>query len=132
MTFLLDTNICSAHLRRPSGLAHRFIQYSGRLCVPTVVLAELYTGAYHCENPRPLLGKIELLFDDVEVVPFDRSCAERFGIEQGRLLQKGIVVSTADMMIAAVALVHDLILVTHNTADFQHIPDLRLEDWLTT
>jgi hypothetical protein len=20
--------------------------------------------------------------------------------------------------------------VTHNTADFQHIPDLRLEDWL--
>ncbi len=30
-----------------------------------------------------------------------------------------------DLMIASVALAHDLTLVTHNTADFQHIPDLR-------
>jgi tRNA(fMet)-specific endonuclease VapC len=33
-------------------------------------------------------------------------------------------------MIAATAIVHDLILVTHNTRDFQNIPGLRLEDWL--
>jgi tRNA(fMet)-specific endonuclease VapC len=33
-------------------------------------------------------------------------------------------------MIAPVALVHDLTLVTHNTADFRNIPGLRLEDWL--
>ena len=33
-------------------------------------------------------------------------------------------------MIASVALVHDLTLVTHNTCDFRHVPDLRLEDWL--
>jgi hypothetical protein len=26
MSFLLDTNIVSAHLRRPAGLAHRFTQ----------------------------------------------------------------------------------------------------------
>ena len=31
MSYLLDTNICSAHIRRPAGLAHRFVQYSGRL-----------------------------------------------------------------------------------------------------
>ena len=31
MSFLLDTNILSAQLRRPSNLAHRFMQYSGRL-----------------------------------------------------------------------------------------------------
>ncbi len=34
------------------------------------------------------------------------------------------------MMIASVALVHDLTLVTHNTADYQNIPGLRLDDWL--
>jgi len=33
-------------------------------------------------------------------------------------------------MIAAVAIVYDLTLVTHNTADFQRIPDWRLVDWL--
>jgi len=29
MTHLLDTNICSAHMRHPAGLAHRFFQYAG-------------------------------------------------------------------------------------------------------
>jgi tRNA(fMet)-specific endonuclease VapC len=42
----------------------------------------------------------------------------------------GIVVSPIDLLIASVALAHDLTLVTHNTADYQNIPDLRLEDWL--
>ena len=35
-------------------------------------------------------------------------------------------------MIASVALVHDLTLVTHNTADFQRIPGIRLVDWLVS
>jgi tRNA(fMet)-specific endonuclease VapC len=34
-------------------------------------------------------------------------------------------------MIASVALVHGLTLVTHNTADYRNIPGLRLDDWLT-
>jgi len=41
-----------------------------------------------------------------------------------------VTVATIDLMIASVALVHDLTLVTHNTAHFAHVPDLRLEDWL--
>ncbi len=40
-------------------------------------------------------------------------------------------VPTTDLMIASVALVHDLTLVTHNTTDFRNVPDLRIEDWLT-
>ena len=46
MTYLLDTNIISAHLRRPAGLQHRFIQHGGRIAVPTIVLAELYAWAF--------------------------------------------------------------------------------------
>jgi tRNA(fMet)-specific endonuclease VapC len=34
------------------------------------------------------------------------------------------------LLIASVALVHDLTLVTHNTADYQNVPGVRLEDWL--
>lgn len=49
---------------------------------------------------------------------------------QGVLLQQGIVIPETDLMIGAVARLHNLTLVTHNTADFQNIPGLRLEDWL--
>ncbi len=131
MSHLLDTNICAAHFRRPAGLAHRFFQFGGGLFVPTIVLGELYAGAYHVANPSPLLLKITDLLIDVQVLDFDQDCAESFGKIRGSLLRKGISIPTADLMIAAVALVHDLTLVTNNIADFRHVPGLRVDDWLT-
>jgi tRNA(fMet)-specific endonuclease VapC len=130
MSYLLDTNICSAHFRRPGGLAHRFVQYSGRIFVSSVVLGELYAGAFHVDNPVPLLGNIEDLLQDVSLLSFDGACAEQFGRLRGGLLRQGVSVPTFDLMIGATAIVHDLTLVTHNTADFKNIPGLRLEDWL--
>jgi tRNA(fMet)-specific endonuclease VapC len=131
MTHLLDTNICSAHMRRPGGLAHRFFQYAGGIAISTVVLAELYSGAYKHPNSSRLLALIADLLQEVAVLDFDTACAEQFGKVQGGLSQQGITVPETDLMIASVALVHNLTLVTHNTADFQNIPGLRLDDWLT-
>jgi tRNA(fMet)-specific endonuclease VapC len=34
-----------------------------------------------------------------------------------------------DLMIAAIALVHGSILVTHNTREFSRIKELKIEDW---
>ncbi len=131
MSFLLDTDVCSAHIRRPSGLMHRFVQHSGRLFVPTVGLAELYVWAYLRPDPRDFLSSVATFLKyDVETLAFDEASAERFGKLRVGLQRIGIVVSPIDLLIASVALAHDLTLVTHNTADYQHIPDLRLEDWL--
>ncbi len=130
MNFLLDTDTCSAHMRRPAQLAHRFIQYAGSLAIPTIVLAELYAGAYHHPNPTRLLALIGDLRQEVQVLEFDAACAEQFGQLRGTLLQQGIQVSRMDLLIASVALVHNLTLVTHNTTDYQNIPSLRLDDWL--
>jgi tRNA(fMet)-specific endonuclease VapC len=130
VSFLLDTNICSAHFRSRRGLTHRFIQHGGRLFVPTIVLGELYAGAYKVDRPTPLLRGIEDLLAAVKVLPYDQQCAEVFGVTRGGLLRRGISVPSVDLMIAAVALAHDLTLVTHNTADFANVPGLRLEDWL--
>ena len=130
MTHLLDTNICSAHMRRPGGLAHRFFQHSGGLAISTVILAELYAGAYKHPNPNRLLALIADLLQEVTILDLDEACARKFGEVKGGLEQQGISVPDMDLPIASVALVHDLTLVTHNTADFQTIPNLRLEDWL--
>jgi tRNA(fMet)-specific endonuclease VapC len=94
-------------------------------------LAELYSGAYKHPNPSRLLALIADLLQEVAVLDFDSACAEQFGKVQGGLLRQGIMVPETDLMIASVALIYDLTLVTHNTADFQNIPGLRLDDWLT-
>lgn len=130
MTHLLDTNICSAHMRRPGGLAHRFFQHAGGIALSTVVLAELHSGAYKHPQPARLLSLIADLLQEVIVIDFDSACAHQFGKVQGDLLQQGVVVPEADLMIASAALLYNLTLVTHNTADFRNIPGLRLEDWL--
>jgi tRNA(fMet)-specific endonuclease VapC len=131
MNFVLDTDICSAHMRRPAKLAHRFIQYTGQLAMSSVTLAELYAGAYKHSQVNRLLALVTDLLQEVLVIDFDSACAEKFGQVRGTLQQQGISVPTTDLMIASAALVHNLTLVTHNTADFQNIPGLRLDDWLT-
>ena len=132
MSFLLDTDHLSAHLRRPSGLAHRFFQYSGRLYTPSIALAELYVWAYRRSDPTEALEAIDtMLFHEVSVVNYDSDCAREFGRVRMELRRQGIEVPTVDLMIASVALVYDLTMVTHNTADYHHIPGLRLDDWLT-
>lgn len=132
MSFLLDTNILSVHLRLPSGLAHRFFQYSGRLSTTSVVLGELFVWAYNRPDPSIVLKAIdELLLQEVSVLDFDRDCANVFGRIRIELRRRGIDVPSVDLMIASAALVYDLTLVTHNTADFRNIPGLKLEDWLT-
>ena len=130
MNFLLDTDICSAHMRRPAKLAHRFVQYTRQIAISSVTLAQLYAGAYKHSQLKRLLTLIADLLHEVQVIDFDSACAEKFGQVRGTLLQQGISVPTTDLMIATAALVHNLTLVTHNTADFQNIPGLRLDDWV--
>jgi tRNA(fMet)-specific endonuclease VapC len=131
VSYLLDTNICSAHFKRPAGLMHRFVQHSGRLYIPTIVLGELYTWDYLRPDPVGFMAKLENdLLPDLIVLDFDKQCGQEFGRLRGTLLKQGLDVSRFDLLIASVALVHDLTVVTHNTQDFQNIPGLRLEDWL--
>jgi tRNA(fMet)-specific endonuclease VapC len=131
MSFLLDTNILSAHIRRPAGLAHRFTQHSGRLYISTVSLAELYVWAYRRGDTTAALAAIDTTMQyEVQVLLFDADCARAFGQIRADLQRRGRDSYPVDLMIAAVAIVHDLVLVTHNTTDFRNVPDLRLEDWL--
>src|SRR4051794_4709850 len=105
MSFLLDTNTCSAHIKRPSGLAHRFTQYSGILFLSTIVLGELYAWAYFKQNPTKLLHDIHtLLLPETTLVGFDADCAATYGQIRGYLQKNGITVGPVDQMIAAVAL----------------------------
>jgi tRNA(fMet)-specific endonuclease VapC len=77
------------------------------------------------------LEKVRDFRRDVQLLSFDDTCALELGRLRGSLLRQGIAVSPLDLMIGSIALVHNLTLVTHNTADFRNIPGLRLDDWLT-
>jgi len=129
MNFLIDTDICSAHLKQKGIVSNRFLQYTGGLCISAITLGELYTWAYRADaSPKRLQGLRDML-NDVALLDVTGEVAERFGQLQAGLLSIGKPAPGMDLMIAATALVHDLTLVTHNTQDYGEVPGLRLVDW---
>jgi tRNA(fMet)-specific endonuclease VapC len=131
MSFLLDTDTCSAHLKQKGNLTHRFLQHTGGLHVSTVTLGELFSWALRAKAPPRRLQSVLDLLNDVQVLDVTEPVARKFGEVRAALFDAGLPAPEMDLLNAAVALVHNLTLVTHNTVDYRHVPGLRLDDWLT-
>lgn len=130
MSFLLDTNICSAYLRNERGLFTRFNQHMGQLYLSRIVIAELYTWAYERNDTADMLDRIRQFTADLIVTEFDDLCAEQFGRLSTELRKHGTIVAPLDLLIGATAIARQQTLVTHNTRDFANIPGIQLVDWL--
>src|SRR5882724_7601542 len=129
MSFLLDTDTCSAHLKS-GALTHRLAQHSGRLHISVITLAEIYTWALRTKAPAHRLQGVLDLLSDVVVLDVTPDVARRFGEVQASLLDKGQRAPHMDLLIGSTALVHGLTVVTHNQHHFAKIPGLSLGDWL--
>lgn len=131
MSFLIDTDICSAHLKGVGVVTSRILQYMGRLHVSVVTAGELYTWATRTGAAERRLTALRDLLSDMVVLETDLAIAERFGRLRAGLLDTGRPAPPMDLWIAATAIENGLTLVTHNTADFSNIPGLSMTDWLT-
>jgi tRNA(fMet)-specific endonuclease VapC len=129
---LLDTNIVVAYLNGHAGIAQRMATHHTDIAIPSLVAAELYYGACASTRAEENLAKLERLWEILPIVNFDLSAAWRFGTLKADLRKRGRPTGETDAWIAAMALTHSAILVTHNTRDFQQIQGLRLEDWLAS
>jgi predicted nucleic acid-binding protein len=63
------------------------------------------------------------------VLPVTQSIGNRWGVLDGECQLRGTPLNTADGMIAATALEHDLTLVTRNVRDFAGLGVLVLNPW---
>lgn len=131
MSFLIDTDTCSAHLKQKGSVTSRFLQYSGRLNVSAITVGELYTWALRANAPPQRLQSLLDLLSDVTVLDVTEVVGRRFGELRAGLFDAGTPAPEMDLLIAATALEHNLTLVTHNVQDFANLPGLTLEDWLT-
>jgi tRNA(fMet)-specific endonuclease VapC len=73
-------------------------------------------------------ARLRALLEDFHTRPildFDEQAAA----EVRRLTKLKVRVGTMDLRIAAIALVHNAVLLTRNLVDFRKVPGLRAEDW---
>jgi tRNA(fMet)-specific endonuclease VapC len=130
VSFLVDTDICSAFLKGDRLVWGRFHQYAGNLHASTVTAGELLTWALRAHAaPTRLQGVLDLLAD-MTVLPVTLDVARKFGEVRASLLDRGLGTPEMDLLIASTALAHGLTVVTHNFADYANVPGLKVVDWL--
>jgi tRNA(fMet)-specific endonuclease VapC len=105
------------------------IMPSQEIVVCSVVKAELFYGAMRSTDPAKTLARQRQFLDQFVSLPFDDGAAEAYGHLRAHLSRQGTPIGPYDLMIAAIALVHNATLVTHNTREFSRVEGLRLEDW---
>jgi tRNA(fMet)-specific endonuclease VapC len=131
MTYLLDTNTCIRFIngRAPNIRTHLIAVGDQAVMMSSIVKAEMYAGSAKSQTPQRSRAIQEQFFRRFVTLPFDSATARTYGDIRAYLEQQGMPIGGDDMLIAATALTHNLILVTHNTREFQRIPGLMLDDW---
>lgn len=131
MKYLLDTNTCIRYIngRSPQIRAKLPTLPIVEVGVSIITKAELYFGSANSQMPeRSRHLQLEFLAT-VHTVPFDEDAALVYGDIRTYLQRRGTPIGSNDMLIAATAVAHHLILVTHNVNEFGRVPHLQFEDW---
>jgi tRNA(fMet)-specific endonuclease VapC len=129
MHYLLDTNAVIALTNDSNpNLSRRVRQVTASdIAVSTVVMQELYFGAYKSQRQRQNLAVADAL--QFEVVEFNQDDARQAGEIRAFLRSRGTLIGPYDVLIAGQAVARNVVLVTRNTREFGRVPRLRIENW---
>ena len=131
MIYLLDTNVCARYLNGKSLAIRQRLRSTNLtdIAVCSVVKGELFYGAMKSNNLEKTLDRQQELLKLFVSLPFDDDASFIYGRIRAELSTKGIIIGANDLQIAAIAMVNNLILVTHNVREFSRVNGLRFEDW---
>jgi tRNA(fMet)-specific endonuclease VapC len=128
LTHLLDTNICIYAMKsRDLELAAKLDKLQGKCAVSDITIFELYAGVDGYAAPEQRLEIIESFITRVKILPFDTKAARIAGPLRYKLRASGEMIRAYDLLIAATAISHSLILMTNNLREFNRVEGLRLE-----
>ncbi len=125
--FLLDTNIVIALFAQEADVLQQLQQAAGTF-LPCIVLGELYYGARKSGRTEANIQRVDEFAARNAVLNCDAETAQQYGKIKEALRAKGKPLPENDIWIAALALQHDLVLVSRD-AHFNEIADLIIAAW---
>ena len=116
---LADTNVISEFVKgTPDVQVMRWLQSVQLMAISAITLEEAHFGLAWQPNTRKLALFNALVERLHAVYPITPAIAQRGGVLRGQFQAQGIVRSASDMLIAATAIEHQLVLATPNVRDF--------------
>jgi tRNA(fMet)-specific endonuclease VapC len=128
--YLLDTNTWIFYLKRAGSPVEMRLRRTAAsdIAVCSVVWAELLHGARKYEKRDERAARIERTLGPFRSLPFGDVAARRYAEIRDSLERRGEIIGPNDLLIAAIALIHNLTLVTNNR-EFSRVQGLSIEDW---
>jgi tRNA(fMet)-specific endonuclease VapC len=129
--YLFDTNTCIRILNGTSELVARRLAAldPSAVALCAVVKAELLYGARRSARAEANLRLLGRFFEPFVSLPFDDGCADECGRLRLEMERAGALIGANDLLIAATARAHGLVLVSHDRRAFGSVPGLKVEDW---
>lgn len=131
ITRLLDTCMCIFLIRaKLPAIRERFSRFGvGELAISSITESELRHGAEKSMDPAKNHRQLDLFLLSLPVLPYGGDCARHYGEIRRHLEVAGTPIGSMEMLIAAHGRAAGLIMVTHNTREFDRVPGLIVEDW---
>jgi predicted nucleic acid-binding protein len=133
---LLDTDILSEVFKRRDAnvatTAAAYLVEHRRLTLSSITVLEVVHG-YRRVGREEKVQSFELALGDCEVLPFDDAAGRLAGRIYADLERRGRTIGMPDVMIASIALSHNIVLATANVGHFGYVLDagydLQIENW---
>lgn len=130
--YLLDSDICIyAMKRRAPALMKKLDALASRCALSVVSYGELRYGMTRSSRPVEVVANLTALLDVLQVLPLPVDAAVHYGQVRSHLESADALIGANDLWIAAHALSANLVLVTNNRREFQRVPGLKIENWVT-
>ena len=135
--YMLDTNVISEFSKvKPNALIMEKLEENSGLCaICATVWQESILGYEKMPEGRrkQYIGKcIQDIREHYEIIPSDSFASQICGEIRAKCMQDGRTPPVEDSQIAATAIANNMILITHNTADYEALQEnsmLKVEDW---
>lgn len=133
MKYLLDTNICIYLINRNNERLIKRIEreLTKDLAISVITLAELEYGVHNSKHVERNQAALINFLAPISILSFETEDAEQFGQIKSELKRRGRLISDLDILIAAQVMTRKLTLISNNIREFNRIPQLRVENWVT-
>ena len=128
----LDTNIISAFLKKDLRVVSRvsdYLESFDRLTINIISYYEILRGLKDLGNEEKL-KKFEEFVQENEFISIGKDAVIKAAEIYAYLKKQGNLIEDADILMASIAIVENLVLVTNNIKHFERIESLATENWL--
>lgn len=129
--FMLDTDTCAYIMKRSHPQVIKRLQSVavGDVCMSVVTKAELLYGVEVSPRRAQDAAALAAFLPYVDALDLTDDAAMHYADIRADLKKRGTLIGANDLFIAAHARAQDLTLVTNNTAEFERVGGLAIENW---